>query len=192
MTRAPCAVGKPLADADIRIFGTDGEVAPQGEPGEIYVRRPSFFPQFTYLGQDDKRREIDRDGYVTIGDVGYLDSDGFLYLSDRVRDMVISGGVNIYPIEIESCLLELPGVRDAAVFGIPDDSYGEALAAHVEVDPDAGLTEDAIRDHVRERLAGYKVPKVVVFDDDLPREASGKLFKRRLRDRYWQDAGRTI
>ena len=185
-------VGKPLADAEIRIFGADGELVPQGEPGEIYVRRPSFFPQFTYLGQDDKRREIDRDGYVTIGDVGYLDSDGFLYLSDRVRDMVISGGVNIYPIEIESCLLELPGVRDAAVFGIPDDSYGEALAAHVEVDPDAGLTEDAIRDHVRERLAGYKVPKVVVFDDDLPREASGKLFKRRLRDRYWQDAGRAI
>jgi long-chain acyl-CoA synthetase len=185
-------VGKPLADADIRIFGADGELAPQGEPGEIYVRRPSFFPQFTYLGQDDKRREIDRDGYVTIGDVGYLDSDGFLYLSDRVRDMVISGGVNIYPIEIESCLLELPGVRDAAVFGIPDDSYGEALAAHVEADPAAGLTEDAIRDHVRERLAGYKVPKVVVFDDELPREASGKLFKRRLRDRYWQDAGRAI
>ncbi len=129
---------------------------------------------------------------MTIGDVGYLDSDGFLYLSDRARDMVISGGVNIYPIEIESCLLELPGVRDVAVFGIPDDSYGEALAAHVDVDPDAGLTEDAIRDHVRERLAGYKVPKVVVFDDDLPREASGKLFKRRLRDRYWQDAGRAI
>jgi long-chain acyl-CoA synthetase len=185
-------VGKPLADVDIHIFGPDGELVPTGEPGEIYVRRPSFFPGFTYLGQDDKRREIDRDGYITIGDVGYLDEDGFLHLSDRVRDMVISGGVNIYPIEIESCLLELPGVRDAAVFGIPDDSYGEALAAHVEVDPAVGLTEDAIRDHVRERLAGYKVPKVVVFDDDLPREPSGKLFKRRLRDRYWQDAGRAI
>jgi len=185
-------VGKPLADADLRIFGPDGDPVPQGEPGEIYVKRPSFFPQFTYLGQDDKRREIDRDGYVTIGDVGYLDGDGFLYLSDRVRDMVISGGVNIYPIEIESCLLELPGVRDAAVFGIPDDAYGEALAAHVDADPAAGLTEDAVRDHIRSRLAGYKVPKVVVFDDDLPREASGKLFKRRLRDRYWQDAGRAI
>ena len=83
------------------------------------------------------------------------------------------------------------GVRDVAVFGIPDDSYGEALAAHVDVDPAAGLTEDAIRDHVRERLAGYKVPRVVVFDDDLPREDSGKIFKRRIRERYWQD-GRSI
>ena len=185
-------VGKPLPGAEIRIYGPDGQLVGPGETGEIYVRRPSFFPQFTYLGQDDKRREIDRDGYVTIGDIGYLDADGFLYLSDRVRDMVISGGVNIYPIEIESCLLELPGVRDAAVFGIPDDAYGEALAAHVDADPAAGLTEDTIRDHVRERLAAYKVPKLVVFDDDLPREASGKLFKRRLRDRYWQDAGRAI
>jgi long-chain acyl-CoA synthetase len=185
-------VGKPIEDADVRIFGPAGELLPPGEPGEIYVRAPGYSAGFTYLGQPDKRAEIERDGYVTIGDVGYLDEDGFLYLSDRVRDMVISGGVNIYPIEIESCLLELPGVRDAAVFGIPDESYGEALAAHVDADPDAGLTEDVVRDHVRERLAGYKVPKVVVFDDDLPREASGKLFKRRLRDRYWQDAGRAI
>ena len=106
--------------------------------------------------------------------------------------MVISGGVNIYPIEIESCLLELPGVRDVAVFGIPDDSYGEALAAHVDVDPEAGVTEQAIRDHVRERLAGYKAPRVIVFDDNLPREESGKIFKRRIREGYWQDAGRSI
>ena len=84
---------------------------------------------------EDERRAIDRDGAVTLGDVGRLDADGFLYLSDRARDMVISGGVNIYPIEIEACLLELDGVRDVAVFGVPDDAYGEAVAAHVEVDP---------------------------------------------------------
>jgi long-chain acyl-CoA synthetase len=83
-------------------------------------------------------------------------------------------------------------VKDVAVFGIPDDAYGESLAAHVEVDPEAGLTEDAVREHVRERLAGYKVPKVVVFDDELPREETGKIFKRRIRERYWQDAGRAI
>jgi long-chain acyl-CoA synthetase len=185
-------VGKPIEGAGVRVLGSDGEVLPQAQPGEIYVKPPGYSAGFTYLGQPDKRAEIDRDGYVTIGDVGYLDEDGFLYLSDRVRDMVISGGVNIYPIEIESCLLELPGVRDVAVFGIPDDSYGEALAAHVDADPGAGLTEEAVRDHVRSRLAGYKVPKVVVFDSELPREASGKLFKRRLRDRYWQEAGRAI
>jgi long-chain acyl-CoA synthetase len=106
--------------------------------------------------------------------------------------MVISGGVNIYPAEIEACLLELDGVHDVAVFGIPDESYGEALAAHVDADPQAGLTEDDIREHVRTRLAGYKVPRVVVFDGDLPREESGKIFKRRIRARYWDRAGRTI
>jgi long-chain acyl-CoA synthetase len=186
------SVGKLYGDTDIHVFDEEGNLLPRGETGEVYVRPPDFWPGFTYLGQEDKRREIDRDGYVSIGDVGRVDEDGFLYLSDRARDMVISGGVNIYPAEIEGCLLELEGVKDVAVFGIPDDAYGESLAAHVEVDPEAGLTEDAVREHVRERLAGYKVPKVVVFDDELPREETGKIFKRRIRERYWQDAGRAI
>jgi long-chain acyl-CoA synthetase len=185
-------VGAPLAGADIRVFDADGRLLPQGETGEVYVRPPDFWPGFTYHGMDDKRREVERDGYISIGDVGRVDDDGFLYLSDRVRDMVISGGVNIYPVEIEACLLELPGVRDVAVFGIPDESFGEALAAHVDADPAAQLTEDAVRDHVRSRLAGYKVPHVVVFDHNLPREESGKIFKRRIRERYWREAGRSI
>jgi long-chain acyl-CoA synthetase len=185
-------VGRPLADADIHVFDIEDRLLGPGETGEIFIRPPSYWPGFTYLGQDDKRREIERDGYISIGDVGHVDEDGYLYLSDRVRDMVISGGVNIYPAEIEACLLELEGVRDVAVFGIPDDSYGEALAAHVDPDPSAGLTETAVRDHVRARLAGYKVPRVVVFDTELPREESGKIFKRRIRERYWQAAGRNI
>jgi long-chain acyl-CoA synthetase len=185
-------VGRPLGDADIHVFDVEGRLVSAGETGEIFVRPPSFWPGFTYLGQDDKRREIERDGYISIGDVGHVDEDGYLYLSDRARDMVISGGVNIYPAEIEACLLELNGVRDVAVFGIPDASYGEALAAHVDPEPSAGLTETAVRDHVRERLAGYKVPRVVVFDTELPREESGKIFKRRIRERYWQSAGRSI
>jgi len=105
---------------------------------------------------------------------------------------VISGGANIYPAEIEACLLELDGVRDVAVFGIPDDEFGEALAAHIDADQDAGLTEASVRDHVGSRLAGFKVPKVVVFDDNLPREETGKIFKRRIRQRYWEQAGRNI
>jgi long-chain acyl-CoA synthetase len=185
-------VGAPLADADIRVFDQDGRILPQGETGEVYVRPPDFWPGFDYLGLAEKRREVERDGYISIGDVGHVDGDGFLFLSDRARDMVISGGVNIYPVEIEACLLELPGVRDVAVFGIPDDTYGEALAAHVDADPLVGLTEDAVRHHVRARLAGYKVPRVVAFDDELPREESGKIFKRRIRERYWRDAGRAI
>jgi long-chain acyl-CoA synthetase len=106
--------------------------------------------------------------------------------------MIISGGVNIYPAEIEACLLELGGVRDVAVFGIPDDTFGEAVAAHVDAEPAAGLTETAVREHVRTRLAGYKVPQVVVFDTALPREESGKIFKRRIRERYWSKAGRNL
>ena len=185
-------VGHTFAGSDIHVHAADGRLLGTGETGEIFIRPPDYWPGFTYLGQDDKRREIERDGYISIGDVGSVDADGYLYLSDRARDMVISGGVNIYPAEIEACLLELGGVRDVAVFGIPDDSFGEALAAHVDAEPSAGLTESAVREHVRSRLASYKVPQVVVFDTDLPREESGKIFKRRIREPYWQAAGRNI
>jgi long-chain acyl-CoA synthetase len=185
-------VGRPVGDADIHVFGPAGELLSAGETGEIYVRPPSYWPAFTYLDQDDRRREIDRDGYITVGDVGRLDADGFLYLSDRAHDLVISGGTNIYPVEIEACLLELDGVRDVAVFGIPDEEFGEALAAHIDTEPSAGVTEASVRGHVGARLAGFKVPKVIVFDHDLPREETGKIFKRRIRQRYWEGAGRNI
>jgi long-chain acyl-CoA synthetase len=181
----PGTVGHAVDGSDIRIVGGDGGEVPPGEVGVVYIRPADNMPDFTYIGDDDKRRDMERSGYVTVGDVGRLDDDGYLYLTDRATDMVISGGVNIYPAEIENVLYELDGVRDVAVFGIPDPEYGEALAAHVDADPAAGLTEDDIRQFVRARLAGYKAPKVVVFDSDLPREESGKLFKRRLREAYW-------
>ncbi|WP_163831636.1 AMP-binding enzyme, partial [Proteus mirabilis] len=104
-----------------------------GETGEIFMRI-HYYPDFTYHNQDEKRREIDRDGLITCGDVGYFDEDGFLYICDRKRDMVISGGVNIYPAEIENTLIGMDGVRDCAVFGVPDDEYGERLFACVEPD----------------------------------------------------------
>jgi long-chain acyl-CoA synthetase len=118
-----------------------------------------------------------------------VDADGYLYLSDRRNDMIISGGVNIYPAEIEACLIGLDGVRDVAVFGVPDPDYGEAVAAHVELLPGADLDAGVVRGHVARHLARYKVPKVVVFEEALPREDSGKLFKRRLKAPYWQQAG---
>jgi long-chain acyl-CoA synthetase len=188
----PGTVGRPFGGSDVHIFDPLGRELGPGETGEVYVRPPEYWPGFTYLDQDERRSEIDRDGYITIGDVGHLDTDGFLHLCDRARDMVISGGVNIYPIEIEACLLELEGIRDVAVFGIPDDAFGESIAAHVDVDPASGLTEDDIRAHVRARMAAFKVPRVIVFDDALPREESGKIFKRRIRERYWREAGRLI
>ncbi|WP_199435393.1 AMP-binding protein [Qaidamihabitans albus] len=182
----PGTVGRPVLDAALRIMGPDLEQVPVGEAGIIYGRSPSVWPDFTYLNNDAKRRDIDgSDGFITVGDVGRVDEDGYLYLTDRLNDMVISGGVNIYPAEIEASLLTLDGVKDVAVFGIPDREMGEALAAHVELMEGAQLTEQDVRDAVRSRLAKYKVPRVVVFEDELPREDSGKLFKRRLKNGYW-------
>jgi long-chain acyl-CoA synthetase len=183
----PGTVGRPFGDADVRILGEDGALLPPGTVGEIYTKLCSVWPDFTYLGNDAKRRAMERDGYVSIGDLGYLDDDGYLYLSDRRNDMVISGGVNIYPAEIEACIIALPEVRDVAVFGIPDAEFGESLAAHIERAPDARIAADDIRSHVASHLAKYKVPKVVVFDDALPREDTGKLFKRLLKEPYWQN-----
>jgi long-chain acyl-CoA synthetase len=188
----PGTVGREIDGARVRIVGPDRRPVPVGEVGVVYVKPADYWPDFTYLGNGAKRREMELDGFVTVGDVGRMDADGFLYLTDRAGDMVISGGVNIYPAEIEAALSAVEGVRDIAVFGIPDEEFGESLAAHVDVDPAAGITEDSLRATARTLLAGYKVPKLIVFDDDLPREESGKLFKRRIRDRYWAGAARSI
>ncbi len=187
----PGSAGRPLLGSDVRIMSDSGEVLPPFEPGLIYCRQ-SAYPDFTYINRPDDRRAIDRDGLVAVGDVGYFDRDGYLYICDRKSDMVISGGVNIYPAEIEAVLITMPGVADCAVFGIPDAEFGEALAAHVQPHNGTPLEREAVRTFLKERIADYKVPRVVEFSDALPREESGKIFKRRLRDPYWQDAGRRI
>jgi long-chain acyl-CoA synthetase len=187
----PGTVGRPLEGAVVKIFDADGRELPAGESGEVYVWL-DVWPDFTYEHDEEKRRAIERDGLVSCGDVGYLDEDGYLYLNDRRADMVISGGVNIYPAEIEACLQALAGVRDCAVFGIPDPEFGEVLAAHVEPEAGAELGADDVRDHVRTRLAAYKTPRVVEFSDSLPREDTGKIFKRRLREPYWAGRERAI
>ncbi len=187
----PGTVGRPIERARVKVFDADGEELGPGESGEVFVWL-DVWPDFTYAGDDEKRRSIERDGLISCGDIGYLDEDGFLYLNDRRSDMVISGGVNIYPAEIEACLQGLEGIRDCAVFGIPDAEFGEALAAHVELDEGAGLNADQIRDHVKANLAGYKTPRVVEFSESLPREDSGKIFKRRLREPYWAGRDKTI
>ncbi len=189
--KKPGTVGRPVAGAEIVIVGEDGQEAPIGAQGEIFTRIAGM-PDFTYHNKPDKRVEIDRNGLITSGDVGYLDSDGYLFICDRKRDMVISGGVNIYPAEIESVALHMPQIRDCAVFGIPDDDFGEALMAVVEPQPGVDLTPDEIRVYLKQHLADYKTPKHIKIASDLPREDSGKIFKRRLRDPYWTKAGRTI
>jgi len=187
----PGTVGRALPGATVRILDAQGRELPPNEPGEVFVRQGAF-SAFTYHGLPERRAEIDRDGLITCGDVGYLDEDGYLFLCDRVRDMVILGGTNIYPAEIESVLVQMPGVKDCAVFGIPHDVLGEQLCAHVEPQPGVELGADAVRDWLRARVADYKVPNRIVFQSPLPREDSGKIFKRRLREPYWRDAGRNI
>jgi long-chain acyl-CoA synthetase len=187
----PGTVGRALEQATVKILDADGNELPTGESGEVYMWL-DVVSDFTYEGDQEKRRSVERDGLISCGDIGYLDADGYLYLNDRASDMVISGGVNIYPAEIEACLLSLPGVRDCAVFGIPDDDFGEALAAHVETDDGARLSAEEVREHVRSKLAAYKTPRVVEFTGSLPREDSGKIFKRRLREPYWRGRERAI
>jgi long-chain acyl-CoA synthetase len=187
----PGTVGRAVSGATIRIYDDSGRRLMPGETGEIYLQLDGL-PDFTYHGLPEKRREIERDGLISLGDVGWLDEDGYLFLNDRKRDMVISGGANIYPAEIEAVLIALPGVRDCAVFGIPHDEFGEALCACVEAEPGTVLDEAAVRDFLAGRLAGFKVPRLIRFEAELPREDSGKIIKRKLRDPYWQGTGRSI
>ncbi|WP_295847441.1 acyl-CoA synthetase [Tardiphaga sp.] len=189
--KKPGTVGKIAPGAELRFLDDDGKILPQGEIGEIYSRIAGN-PDFTYHNKPDKRGEIDRDGFITSGDVGYIDADGYVFICDRKRDMVISGGVNIYPAEIEAALHGVAGVHDCAVFGIPDEEFGEALMAVIEPQPGVVLDLALVRLQLKKALADYKVPKRIEIQSNLPREDSGKIFKRRLRDPYWAKAGRVI
>ena len=189
--RKPGTVGRPIEGGVVRVYDDSGNQLAPNQVGEVYVCIEGF-PGFTYNGLDQQRREIERDGLFTVGDVGYLDEDGYLFLCDRKRDMVISGGVNIYPAEIEAALTAMPGVHDSAVFGIPDEVYGESLCAYIQPEVGVELGAAIVSEFLSERLARYKVPKVIEFRCELPREDSGKIFKRKLRAPYWEKAGRQI
>jgi len=158
-----------------------------GEPGLIYVRPPGG-ARFHYHDDAPKTTSAWRDDAFTVGDVGYVDADGYLYLTDRAADMVIRGGVNIYPREIEDVLYEHPAVVDCAVFGVPDERLGEQLLAVVEIR--APATPDELRAFCRERLADFKVPAVVELVDELPRQPNGKVLKRVLREQHLSLFGR--
>jgi long-chain acyl-CoA synthetase len=187
----PGTVGKAIPEADVRVIDANGNSLPTGEIGEVVARVKSI-ADFTYHRDDQKRRDSEKAGLIAPGDIGYFDADGYLYLCDRAKDMVISGGVNIYPAEIESELHKMPGVADCAVFGIPDEEYGEAICAVVQTQLGQSLSETDVRTYLRGKVAGYKVPKRVDFASDLPREDSGKIFKRKLREPYWEGREKRI
>ena len=143
----------------------------------------------TYYKNDASYESNSRGDFHTVGDIGYWDDEGYLYICDRKTDMIISGGMNIYPAEIEAALEQHPEIYDVAVFGIPSEQWGEVVHATVVRSPGSSLTGEEITAFAREHLAGYKVPRSVDFTDELPRTGSGKLLKRQLRAPYW--AGRT-
>jgi long-chain acyl-CoA synthetase len=189
--RKPGSAGCPLPGVRLAIMDEQGVRLPAGQAGLIYADQPAF-SDFDYVGHEGARQRMERDGLKTLGDVGYLDDDGFLFIVDRSADLVISGGANIYPAEIEAVLLAMPGVADCAVFGVPDAEFGESLAAAVQCSAHVTLTAEQVREHLKRHLADFKVPKVVAFHDALPREDTGKIFKRKLRDPYWAGLQRRI
>ena len=186
----PGSAGRPILDAQLRILDEAGRELPAGEIGLIHVRQPAY-PDFSYRHNDTARRAIERDGLICLGDMGYVDDDGYLYVCDRASDMVISGGVNIYPAEIEHRLQAFPGVADCAVFGVPDAEYGERLHAVVEPEAGATLEPEALRQWLQDKLSAYKVPRQFEIAP-LPRDDNGKIAKRRLRDQHWQGQARRV
>jgi long-chain acyl-CoA synthetase len=191
----PGSVGKARNDNRIVIMDDDGTVLPPGQIGTVYSTAIARAP-FEYFKDPDKTEKSRRGEFRTVGDVGYLDEDGYLFLSDRKSDMIISGGVNIYPAEIESVLVTHPRVADVAVFGIPNPEWGEEVKAVVELLPGKRVDDDLVRAELVEflqgRVARYKLPKSIDFMDALPRDPNGKLYKRRLRDPYWAGETRAI
>jgi long-chain acyl-CoA synthetase len=191
----PGTVGKPATADHIRILDpVSGDDMPVGEVGTVYLKAPAV-GRFDYFGDPAKTESSYRGDYYTMGDVGYLDDDGWLFLTDRSADLIISGGVNVYPAEVEAELLGHPAVGDAAVIGVPDPEWGETVVAVVELRdgqaPSDALATELIA-HTRAHLASFKSPRRVDFVDHLPRTDSGKLYKRRLRDEYRAKADQGI
>jgi long-chain acyl-CoA synthetase len=191
----PGSVGKPIPTCTIQILDDDGNELPTGQVGQVWFKS-LIGADFEYAGAPDKTKAAHREpGVFTYGDVGSLDDEGYLFLSDRKIDMIVSGGVNIYPAEIESVLIGHPKVADVAVFGVPNEEFGEEVKAAVQLAPGVTKSPDVeaeLKSFAKEKLAGYKNPRSWDFHEDFPRTPTGKLQKRLLRDPYWEGKTRQI
>jgi fatty-acyl-CoA synthase/long-chain acyl-CoA synthetase len=190
--RKPGSCGTAMPGQEIRLVDAEGNEVPDGEPGEFMVRNTALAE---YYNRPDATGKSLHDGFFSVGDVAYKDADGYYYICDRRIDMIISGGVNIYPAEIEAVLHAHPAVMDAAVIGVPDEQWGESVKAVVELRPGATATsemEEELIAFCAEHLASYKKPRSVDLVDELPRDPAGKLLKRKIREPYWASAGRRI
>jgi len=190
-TRKPGSCGKPYKNVYISIRDGDGAELPVRETGEIWIKSPQTIDRYINsepLGED----MLDKDGYFRVGDVGFLDEDEYLYITGRKKDMIISGGVNIYPREIEDALQKHPQVSIAAVIGIPHEDFGEEVKAFCEVKENKNVTEQELIEFCKKEIASYKCPKTIEFVKDLPRTSMGKVMKYKLKEKYWKDVDRNI
>jgi long-chain acyl-CoA synthetase len=183
--------GRPCPGIEVQVTDESGNSVKTGKKGELVARGSNVMRG--YWNNERETAATFRNGFFRTGDVGYQDRDGFVYLLDRQKDMIVTGGENVYCGEVEAVILNHPAVREVAVFGIPDPQWGEVVAALVVWKPGVPLTVDALIQHCRQSLANYKVPRHVEFSEaDLPKGGSGKILKRLLRERYWSGAQRLV
>jgi acyl-CoA synthetase (AMP-forming)/AMP-acid ligase II len=183
-------VGRPVAIAEVRIVDADDQPVPHDTVGEITVRGPLVMQG--YWGQPEQTAQALRGGWMHTGDGGRMDADGFIFVVDRLKDMIVSGGENIYSAEVENAITRLPQVSMAAVVGVPDDQWGERVHAVVVLRPGEVLTAEALVAHCRTLIAGYKCPRSVEFRDALPLSAAGKVLKVELRAPFWAGRSRNV
>jgi long-chain acyl-CoA synthetase len=177
--RKPGSIGTPIAGVEMKVVDDDGNEVPQGEVGEIVIRGHNVMKG--YLGRPDATEEVMRGGWFHSGDMATVDADGYFFIVDRKKDMIIRGGYNVYPREIEEVLYEHPAVSEVAVVGVPDDSLGEEVAAAVVLRAGAEATEEDIRAYAKERVAAYKYPRAIWFQNELPKGPTGKILKREIK-----------
>lgn len=183
--------GKPFKGITVRIEDADGNEVGVGEIGEVKVLTKSCMAGY-WNKPESTQKTIDKNGWLSTGDAGYLDEEGYLFIHDRMKDMIISGAENIYPAEVEKCLISHPEIADAGVFGIPDQEWGEVVCAAVALQPNSNFDEENIINYCRDQIAHYKCPSKVVIMKELPRNASGKVLRRELRAPYWKDKDRYV
>jgi long-chain acyl-CoA synthetase len=185
------SAGRPMAGVVITIQDADGKMLPTGEQGEVCARAGNFMD--CYWNREKETAEVFRDGWYHSGDMGYLDKDGYLFLVDRVKDMIVTGGENVYSVEVENAIASHPAVEQVAVIGIPHETWGEQVLAIVVLKAGASATEDEIIDHARGLIAGYKLPKKVEFrTEPIPLSGAMKPLKRDLRAPYWEGRERAV
>lgn len=190
--RKPGSVGQEFPGVELVILAEDGSEAPAGEPGELFVRKHPLAFSGYYKNDAATTDSYSGDDLISVGDIAYIDDDRYFYLCDRKTDMIISGGVNIYPAEIENVLHSHPEIVDVAVFGIPDDEFGEKVHVTIEAKSDSALDAGGLTSWLEDRLADYKRPRSIEFCDELPRDQAGKLRKRELREPFWAGKERRV